>query len=115
MSENTTSNNGQATQEKRKKVKINGGPFATQQEAEAKKPAEGKVALFKVTDPTGNACWVWSNNHGSAVTVAAKAAGWKVASAGKPVDKVKVGEMLAGLSEDDRKALLAQYQPAKKK
>lgn len=94
---------------------VNRGPFASQEEANQHKPTTGKYQLFKVTDPTGKVSFCWANVHGGAIQLAARAAGWKVASAGKVADKSKVADMLAGLSAEDRAALLAQYQPAKGK
>jgi hypothetical protein len=115
MSETNTntnaSSNGQAT-EKGKWVGGSAGPFATQEEAQAGKPGNDKSRLFRVTRPDGKECWCWAIDSGRAVLVAAKAAGFKATEVGKPVDKDKLAEGLASMSEADRQALIAQYMPA---
>jgi hypothetical protein len=114
MSEQNT--NVAATETTKTKAKaINRGPFATEAEATASKPADekGRMRLWKVTDPTGGkTVWVWHAHNGSAIAVAAKKAGWKATTAAKAVSKEKVGDMLGQLSEEDRANLIRQYVPA---
>jgi hypothetical protein len=102
---------GQPTEKKTKK-QINRGPWASFEEAQQHKPEGDKVKLWRVADPLGKVVWVWHIHSNSAITVAAKAAGWKSSSAGKPVSKEKVSDLLGQLSPEDRAILIAQFVPA---
>jgi hypothetical protein len=86
-------------------IKINAGPFETRELAVENKPDNPMYSLFGVTSPTGENFFAWARNTSGAVAVCAKAQGWK-ANVAKTVSKEKVSELLASLSEADRKELI---------
>jgi hypothetical protein len=123
MSENTTETTAPATETpaapaKGKKV-ADRTVYATQAEAEAKKPAgESKVPLrLRPVTHGGKTRYTWATDSFSAVYAAALADGYK---AGEPVDAAPpvkatpaaVGSAFSKLTPEEQAAFIAQYVPA---
>jgi len=94
------------------KLPITSGPFATEEEAQAGKPANPKTRLFRVTAPDGTISFAWAGETNTATLVVAKAAGYKAVAAEKAPAKVDLAAALAALSPEDRALLIQQYVPA---
>jgi hypothetical protein len=76
--------NGQVTAKKAKKPKVNRGPFATLEKAQADKPEDDKRArLFRVQAPDGRVSWAWTGGPNDAILVVAKKAGFAASEHGK--------------------------------
>lgn len=108
----SATNNGTmtgATNAPEKKAKEPVKVYASKEEAMSAKPTTEGYTLFVVTVPEKPNRFVWSKWSSLAVNAVARADGYKASTSGKTPTKEKVSEMLAQLSEDDRKALLAQF------
>ena len=78
------------------------GSFLTLDEAKAVTPPSSAFRTFTVTDPGGAKVYVWAQGTGSAISVAAKNAGWKAEVAepkGTALTKDRVAAKLAELSD----------------
>jgi hypothetical protein len=89
--------------------------YATAAEAQAADPHHKQLRLYRVACPGGEVKFTWAGSSWDAVLNAARAAGYRAASAGKAPTKDSVAQQLAQLSAEDRAALLASYAPAGKR
>jgi hypothetical protein len=103
--------NGKAS----KRKKVNRGPWATVEEANANKPEGVKASLFRVAAPDGSVAFWWVRHADMGLALAAKKAGWSASEVGKAPTKEKVGNLLAQLTPEDRAILIAQYVPTTEK
>jgi hypothetical protein len=91
--------------------------YATREDAEKEKPAKaGKHAkVYTVTKGGTVVGYIWANGYAECGTWAARKEGYTFSASGKakaPVTKDAVASFLAGMSDEDRAALIAQYVPA---
>jgi hypothetical protein len=85
------------------------GPYATAEEARQQPVDRNGWALYRAVAPDGTVAFAWGRGIDHTIAELARKAGWTASAAGKPPSKAKVADLLAQLSEADRKALLAQY------
>jgi hypothetical protein len=71
-----------------------------------------KWSLFKLTDPAGDAVYVWAYSVSLAMLAVARKQGWKIGTA--DASAARVESALDNMSAEDRAALLAKYMPAAK-
>src|SRR5690348_11580868 len=71
--------------------------------------------LWCVTSPTGERHFIWSGSSGVALAQCVTDLGWQVYAAESKRKPVDLKAALAALSEEERKAILAEYLPKGKK
>jgi hypothetical protein len=93
-----------------------GNVFGNPEEARQAKPeAKPKWQLWQVTK-AGQTRYCWCSGRDHAFRLVAQADGYLAKNCdAKPVNPVMLTGMLASLSDDQRNAILAQFQPAKKR
>jgi hypothetical protein len=90
--------------------------FPNEEQARAAKPVDHpRWKLWKVTSKAGAApAFLWARSRAAAIQSVAIADGYDATNMDRQVNKEALAQGLAALSEDERRALLAQYMPSKK-
>jgi hypothetical protein len=97
----------------KKNSKVEVKLFDTLEEAKASRPAgKDKWHVFKVTRPGSSPVYLWADGPGGALIRIARQVGFAVSRSDKQVSKEAVAGYLAGLTDEDRSILIAQYLPA---
>jgi hypothetical protein len=86
-------------------IKAKRTAFPTAEAARAAKPAAGKHELYAVSCPDGTTLYVWARGYDSSIGTAARAGGYKAKLLKSP-NRDRLAAMIAGLSPEERAALL---------